>query len=131
MQVREARIAEEPDEGEIGFDDLGWAGMIAAAHRDRQLGDAVGQRCVAEAEKARSTKTATALVHSLLIAAAAYPEQELWRSWVENKLFDLAVRLPLGQPCRTLSKSLEDLKIVMPMEDDVWSKAESMAALGS
>ncbi len=131
MQVREARIAEEPGEGEISFDDLGWAGMIAAAHRDRQLGDAVGQRCVAEAEKVRSAETATAFLHSLLIAAASCPEQGQWRSWVESNLFDLAARLPFGQPNRTLSKWLEDLKIVMPMEDDVWSKAESMAALGS
>jgi hypothetical protein len=130
-RVREARLAEKPAAEEIGLEDLGWAGMIAAAHRDGQLGDAVGERCVMEAERARSPEDAALLFHSLLIAAASHRGEGEWRSWLESKLLDLSARLPFGRPSRRLGRYLEDLKIIMPMEDNVWSKAEAMAALAS
>jgi hypothetical protein len=130
-QVRTARISEDPQEGEIALDELTRAGIIAAVHRDQQLGDAIGQRCVLQAEKVESGGAVTAIFHSLLVAAASYSEQEQWRSWAQSKLFDVAIRLPFGQPSRSLSKRLEDLKIVMPAGDDIWSKAEGMALLAT
>lgn len=130
-RVRTVRVADEPAEGEVDRDALGWAAMIAAAHRDEQLGDVVGERCVAEAERAESTDAAALLFHAVLMAAASRSGEREWSTWVESKLFDLAVRLPLGRPSKRLRKYLEDLKTVMPVADNVWSRAEAMASLAS
>ncbi len=107
---------------------LGEACMIAAAQRDVELARAIGARVVSTAPGADSGDGAIAILRVLLLAGAAFENQEEWAEWLEQRLFELAARLPTGEPSQLFLSHMGELKKVLDLTLAIHTRAEAMAS---
>lgn len=131
-RAREAAAQINIDRGEPEsleyVDRLGEACMVAAAHRDVELARAIGSRAVSGASIAGSGDDTVAILQVLLAAGAAFENEREWAEWLEERLFELAARLPAGEPSKVLLRHLGELKKVLNLTMAIHARAEALAS---
>ena len=80
------------------------------------------------APEAVSGDDAAAILRVLLLAGAAFENQEEWAEWLEQRLFELAARLPTGEPSQVMLKHMGELKKVLDLTLAIHARAEAMAS---
>ena len=107
---------------------LGEACMVAAAQRDVELARAIGARVLSAAPAADSGDEAAAILRVLLLAGAAFENEEEWAEWLEQRLFELAARLPTGEPSQVFLRHMDELKKMLDLTLAIHARAEAMAS---
>ncbi len=107
---------------------LGEGCMVAAAQRDVELARAIGARVLSAAPAADSGDEAVATLRVLLLAGAAFENEEEWVEWLEQRLFELAARLPTGEPSQVFLRHMDELKKMLDLTLAIHARAEAMAA---
>ncbi len=102
--------------------------MVAAAQRDVELARAIGARVLSAAPAADSGDEAVATLRVLLLAGAAFENEEEWVEWLEQRLFELAARLPTGEPSQVFLRHMDELKKMLDLTLAIHARAEAMAS---
>ncbi len=103
-------------------------GFIACAHRDVELSRAVGAKIVAASPWVNSEFSVGNIIQALLIAGAAFKEENEWAKWLEKQLADVAYRLPAGEKTKEFLFHIQELKRVLNIKMGILSKAEAIAS---
>jgi hypothetical protein len=104
------------------------AGTVACAHRNGELANAIAMTVVAIAQKAQTEHDVVGILQALLIASAAFQNEDVWTVWLEKQLVEIALRLPAGQPSQLFYKHLGELKKVLPLRLGIHNRAEAIAS---
>jgi hypothetical protein len=80
---------------------------------------------VASAQEFRSTHEAWQVLQILLVASTAFEAREIWASWLEEQLAEVAARLPAGEASKTFLQHLREARKVLPATLSIHSRAES------
>ena len=116
--------------------ELSRASVIAAAHRDTHLADAVGEaleRLSAKVASASAEIEVQKILRIALQSAAAYEAEKDWSKWLETRLRSVAEALP-GPPNNALGAFLAHLRaieVVVPRELWFHIPARTVAISGS
>ncbi len=103
-------------------------GIVAAAHRNHKLAEAIGGLALQLASLVSTPNDAISLLHQILLASAAFESPTEWSSWTRTQLERLAANLSAGGATKTLYVHLRAVKEVMPLESDITSSAEAIAS---
>ena len=105
-----------------------YASMVAAACRDSALADAVADLVVRLAAVAREPSQLAQMVGCLLQTAAAHSDQNAWSGWLEDKLAQMANRLPPppSDSSRVFADLLDELGSVLPVDSWVHLRARAI-----
>ena len=109
------------------------ASVIAAATRDHELADAIGNVVTRLAPDVSSDRDVQWMVRVLLQAAAAYLEESDWLSWLDERSSGLAANLP-SAPKSCLSTFLwcvEGIEPVLPVGLWFHLRAKAIATAGA
>jgi hypothetical protein len=121
------RIASE----EAGLDErigrLVDAGLVACAQRDEALANAIAATVVAAAQRIHSGLDARRILQALLIASAAFQNEDAWAEWLGQQLAEVAIRLPAGEPSKMFLEHLQELKKVLKLNLGIHVRAEALA----
>jgi hypothetical protein len=102
--------------------------LIACAQRDVELASAIASTVVATAHSARVASDTRLIFHILLLASAAWQNEDEWAEWLERELTETALRLPMGEPSEAFFAYLQELKIVLKLELGIHVRAEALAS---
>jgi hypothetical protein len=103
-------------------------GLIAAAHRNKDLANSIAAIALKRAPLATTGNAAMSILHVILLASAAFENEEGWSSWTSEQLAKLAYNLPAGEATETLRWHLVEIKRILPIRSAVVSRAEAIAA---
>jgi hypothetical protein len=103
-------------------------GIIAAAHRNKDLAHSIAATAVKRAPLASTGSAAMSILQILLLASAAFENEKEWSSWTKDQLTRLAYNLPTGEASETLRDHLAQIKKVLPISSAITSSAEAIAA---
>ena len=107
------------------------ASIVAGTTGDRAIADAVGNAVTRFASALSDPSDVEPMVHTLLQAAAAYREATGWRSWLGDRLYETAERLPTSNDCLAwLFHLAECLDIGLPVGAWFHGRTKSLAAAG-
>lgn len=67
-------------------------------------------------------------LQAIIIASAAYQDEDQWRKWLEEQLTDLAFRLPSGNASKIFLAHLREIKRVIKLALGIHCRAEAIAA---
>jgi hypothetical protein len=104
------------------------AGLVAGAQRDEELATVIASTVVGMAHRVHSGSETIDILRALLVAAAAFQREDAWAEWLERQLSDMASRLPVGEPSRTLFTQLQELKEVLKLQLGIHIRAEALAS---
>lgn len=104
--------------------------LIAAAHRNHKLADAVANRCVAATSKVVDPEEVLELLSVLLIASAAIEKASDYSDWLENAVFRFVSALPKGNLCQTVHDDIQMLRKFVPLPYGALAPVEALARLG-
>jgi hypothetical protein len=104
------------------------AGLIACAQRDGELANAIASTVVAAAQWAQSGPDASRILPALLIASAAFQNEDAWAEWLEKQLTEVALRLPAGESSKEFLAHLRELKKVLKLNFGIHARAEALAS---
>ncbi len=102
--------------------------LCAAAHRDTALANAIGKAALSGAHLVSSGEEVHTILRCLLLAAAAFEDEDSWAEWIEEQLFQLAARLPHGEPSEVLLVHLRELKSLLDLTLCIHGRAEALAS---
>lgn len=105
--------------------------VVAAAHRDVLLARAIVSRIIASVHLVKMDNELLSILDGLLVAAAAFEEEQSWAAFVEEQLTLLAVRLPAGKLSNLLLRQIYELKQVLPLRFEITAQAETIASAAS
>ncbi len=77
---------------------------------------------------ADSGDDAVAILRVLLLAGAAFENEEEWVEWLEQRLFELAACLRTGEPLQAFLIHMDELKKVLDLTLAIHARAEAMAS---
>lgn len=112
----------------VQIDECAEAGAVACAHRDGELANAIATTVVAIAQETQTEHDVTGILQALLVASAAFQNEDVWAPWLEKQLVEIALRLPAGQPSQLFYKHIGELKKVLPLHLGIHSRAEAIAS---
>lgn len=104
------------------------AGLVACAQRDGELASIIATAVVAIAQEAHKEHEIAVILQALLVASAAFQNEDVWAPWLEKQLVEIALRLPAGQPSQLFYKHIGELKKVLPWHLGIHSRAEAIAS---
>jgi uncharacterized membrane protein YebE (DUF533 family) len=120
----------EPDlEEHIGR--LTYAGFIAAAQRDGELADTIASAVVATAHQAQLDCDVESILQALLVAGAAWQNEDEWARWLEERVAEVALCLPVGEQSKMFLAYLQELKQVLKLHLGIHVRAEALASAAS
>jgi hypothetical protein len=102
--------------------------LLGAVHRNKDLANSIASIALKKAPLATTGKAAISILQILLLASAAYENEEEWSSWVSEQLAKLAYGLPAGESTKTLHDHLVAMRTVLPISLPVCSQAESVCS---
>lgn len=107
-----------------------YSSMVAAACRDSALADAVADLLLRLAAVAHDPSQLAQMIGCLLQAAAAHSDQNAWSEWLEERLAQMANRLPPppSESSRVFADLLDELGSVLPVESWVHLRARAICA---
>lgn len=103
-------------------------GIVAAAHRNHALAEAIGNLALKLAPLVSTPNEATSLLYHILLASAAFESPTAWSSWTRAQLEGLARNLPAGEVSKALYVHLRAVKEATPLDLDITSSAEAIAS---
>lgn len=103
-------------------------GLIAAAHRNKDLANSIAAIALKRASLASTENDAMAVFQIMLLASAAFENEEEWFTWTSDQLDRLAYNLPVGEATETLREHLAEIRKVLPISSAFTSRAEAIAA---
>ena len=108
------------------------ASVVAAAAGDTALANAVGAAVAACAGEVRRRPEVESAVHTLMQAAAAHRAEREWFPWLEERLAEVAGRLPASQSeCLAwLFQLTEWMDVALPARIWFHGRAKRLAAAG-
>lgn len=104
------------------------AAIIAAAHRDQKLADLIGERVCSEAGEVVASQEAVFILRIVMLASAAIEENAVWEKWLENRLSEMASRLPNGEPTSLFLRHLQVVKGLLDLKRCIHARAEAIAS---
>jgi hypothetical protein len=104
------------------------AGLVACAQRDEELANTIASTVVATAHRAHPDSDTRKILHALLIAGAAFQNEDAWAQWLEKQLAEVAIRLPAGEPSKVFLMHLRELKKVLKLNLGIHVRAEALAS---
>ncbi|HYO15811.1 MAG TPA: hypothetical protein VE685_21640, partial [Thermoanaerobaculia bacterium] len=107
------------------------AGFVAAAQRDSELAEAIAEAVFTRASGLQGPNPVVLGLQALVIASAAFEEENAWAAWLKEKLSEFAGRLPAGKASALLYHQLQELKKVTKLNLGVYSRAEALASAGA
>lgn len=105
---------------------LGFAGLIAAFHKDREIAETIAERLFREFEGENDTQPAFL---TLLTASTAIDENE-WIDWLKEKLYRLALLAPPTGQLETLGMHIDELKPLLSISQWRFGQVEAMCKMG-
>lgn len=102
--------------------------LIAASHRSEELADSIATIATRRAPSALTGEAAMALLQIILLASAAFENEEEWTAWTSDRLDRLAANLPCGDAIKTLYEHLVEVRKILPISLAATSRAEAVAA---
>ena len=105
------------------------ASLVAAAHRDTKLAEAVADATGLACKKACDSDIQD-IVGTLLQAAVAHEEHSAWFKWLERKLALVAERMP-SETLKVLLEHLEAMEMVLPTRSWFHLRARAIALTGA
>ena len=108
------------------------ASFVAAAGRSIALCESIGDAMV-RISPLLSEKEAERIPRILLLAATVFQEEHEWFSWLDEKLVEVAEKLPPhpNPSLRTFLGHLEEIEIILPTERWFHARAKSAALVGA
>jgi hypothetical protein len=100
--------------------------FIAAAHRNVKLSEAIAKRIVMTSDKVNNDYNAINVIQALLIAGASFKDDNQWTNWLEEKLAEVAYRLPIGEQSKLFFSLLQDLKKIFNQKFQITGRAEAI-----
>jgi hypothetical protein len=82
--------------------------LVACAQRDAELASAIAATVVAAARWA-NPEDVVRILQALLIAGAAFQNEDEWAEWLERQLAEVAICLPAGEPLKMFLGNLQEL----------------------
>ena len=64
----------------------------------------------------------------LLLAGASFAIEDEWSTWLEEKLTEVAIRLPRGEALKAFLENIQELKRVIKMPLGIHARAEALAS---
>jgi hypothetical protein len=107
------------------------AGVVAAAERDQDLAQAIAGAALTLMHSQQEDVTVFLAVQGLLIASAAFEEEDAWAEWLREQLSRLAGLLPAGKASSRLYHELRELKKVTKLDLGITGRAEVLASAGA
>jgi hypothetical protein len=106
------------------------AGIKAQLRIKGNMIDGVWQytSAVSMAHRAHSGSETVDILQALLSAGAAFQGEDAWAKWLERQLTEIAIRLPAGEPSRTLFAHLQELKKVLKLNLGIHVRAEALVS---
>jgi hypothetical protein len=104
------------------------AGLVAGAQRDEELASVIASTVVGMAHRVHSGSETVDILQALLSAGAAFQGEDAWAEWLERQLTEIAIRLPAGEPSRTLFAHLQELKKVLKLNLGIHVRAEALVS---
>lgn len=115
-------LEEEPKRGRL-FDMC----LVAAAHRDKDLARAIAATVLKMAPHTETREGTLSILHSLILASAAFEKEDEWSYWIKEQLGSLANNLPAGDATELLCEHLSEMKL-LPLSWSVCSHAEAVSS---
>ena len=109
------------------------ASIIAAAAGKTSIADAVGAAIARFAALDPRRADVQMMVHTELQAAAAYGDERSWWEWLQDRMGELAERLPSGAPedcLREFFYLMEWMGVALPVRDWFHVRAQHLASAG-
>lgn len=100
--------------------------LVAAAQRDVELSRSIVTSVVASAHEIHSAHEAWQVLQILLVASTAFEAQDIWASWLEEQLAEVAARLSVGEASQAFLQYLREAEKVLPVTLSIHSRAESI-----
>ena len=116
------------EEREARLEWLIHASCVAAAQRDVGLAKEIADTIVAGSHLATSEHEVRMLLQTLLIAGAAFEEEDIWAEWMENQLAEMAWRLPSSGASKAFLTHLQELKKVVRLSLCIHARAEAICS---
>jgi hypothetical protein len=123
-----ANFDHESAEGETRPARLFDMGLIAAAQRNKDLANSIAAIALKRASLASTENEAMSVLQIILLASAAFENEEEWFTWTSDQLDRLAYNLPVGEATETLREHLAEIRKVLPISSALTSRAEAIAA---
>ena len=112
---------------------LNAASIIAAATGTTAIADSVGAAIAKFAALDPRRVDIEMMVHTVLRAAAAYRDKRAWWEWLQDRMGELAGRLPSGAPedcLREFFYLMEWMGLALPVQDWFHVRAQHLASAG-
>ena len=84
--------------------------LIAASHRSKELANSIATIAIKRAPSAITSEAAMALLQIILLAGAAFENEEEWTTWTTDHLDRLANNLPVGKATKTFYEHLVEVR---------------------
>jgi hypothetical protein len=104
------------------------ASSAAAAQRNVGLAKEIADTIVAGSHLAASENEVETFLQTLLIAGAAFEDEDMWAKWIENHLAEMAWRLPRGNASKAFLAHLQELKKVVKLSLCIHARAEAICS---
>lgn len=102
--------------------------IIAVSQRSKELADSIATIVTRRAPSALTGEAAMALLQIILLASAAFENEEEWTAWTSDHLDRLATNLPCGEATKTFYEHLVEVRKVLPISSAVTCRAEAVCA---
>jgi hypothetical protein len=130
--LRETVLESHSESGTLSTDErlshLTQAGIVAAAERDQELAQAIATVVLGMAPALIENIDISVGLQALMIAGAAFEEENAWAKWLSEQFFELAARIPAGKSSASLYNQLQELKKVTKLELGICNRAEALAS---
>jgi len=100
--------------------------LIAAAQRNVELSRNIIAKILSSFIDPISEDDCRTIFHGLLMAGAAFEDEDQWAEWLSEQLAQLAIRMQRGAAQAFLSH-LEALKVALPLPLRIHARAEALA----
>lgn len=104
------------------------AGLLAAARRDVPLAREIGATLVRHASSIGGDGETWPILVGLLLAGAAFEDEQAWSTWLDGQLVEVAARLPAGAAVRRFAAHLQELRRALPAHLPVHARAAALCA---
>jgi hypothetical protein len=116
------------EEREARLEWLIHASSVAAVQRDVGLAKEIADTIVAGSHLATSENEVRMFLQTLLLAGAAFEDEGMWAEWIEERLAEMARRLPSGDASKAFLTHLQELKKVVKLSLCIHARAEAICS---
>lgn len=102
--------------------------VIASTHHDIALAKTIGNKMASFAQEASSEQQVAAILRGILLAGAAFQNENDWADWLKEHLATIATTLPYGDMSKVFLEHLKELKKVIKIGLCIHTRAEATSS---